>query len=72
MPQNLISTLLKCDLFVFCRPFGRQERKKCSVIIVGAGLAGLGAARELIAAGISDIVILEGKFDHCLSILSLN
>lgn len=41
------------------------------MVIVGAGLAGLGAARELIAAGISDIVILEGTFYHCPSLLYL-
>jgi thioredoxin reductase len=35
---------------------------KHEVIIVGAGLAGLGAARTLLSAGISDVVILEGNF----------
>jgi monoamine oxidase len=31
------------------------------VVIVGAGLAGLGAARTLTKAGITDFVILEGR-----------
>lgn len=44
-------------------PFGWPARKpqKCTVVIVGAGMAGLGAARELMAAGITDIVILEAQ-----------
>lgn len=44
-------------------PFGWQQRKpqKCSVIIIGAGMAGLGAARELLAAGVPDVLILEAQ-----------
>ncbi|KAK3908490.1 Peroxisomal N(1)-acetyl-spermine/spermidine oxidase, partial [Frankliniella fusca] len=44
-------------------PFSWQQKKpkKCSVIIIGAGMAGLGAARELVAAGVTDIVILEAQ-----------
>lgn len=44
-------------------PFGQLPKKpqKCSVIIIGAGMAGLGAARELVAAGINDIIILEAQ-----------
>ena len=56
---------LKLYLCIFYRnsSFGRAAKipQKCSVVIIGAGMAGLGAARELVAAGISDILILEGK-----------
>lgn len=36
------------------------ERKKAKVVIVGAGLAGLGAARHLMASG-HEVVVLEGR-----------
>jgi monoamine oxidase len=33
---------------------------RCDVVVVGAGLAGLSAARDLVAAG-TDVVVLEGR-----------
>lgn len=36
------------------------ERKKAKVVIVGAGLAGLGAARHLMASG-HEVIVLEGR-----------
>nr|XP_045601691.1 spermine oxidase-like isoform X1 [Procambarus clarkii]XP_045601695.1 spermine oxidase-like isoform X1 [Procambarus clarkii] len=42
-----------------CQPVG--SRQKYNVVIVGAGAAGIGAARELNAQGIDSILILEGS-----------
>jgi thioredoxin reductase len=33
----------------------------CQVIIVGAGIAGLAAAKTLVDSGLQDIIILEGE-----------
>jgi thioredoxin reductase len=33
----------------------------CQVIIVGAGIAGLAAAKTLVDSGLEDIIILEGE-----------
>lgn len=38
-----------------------KVRNKFNVIILGAGAAGIGAARELTAQGVNSILILEGK-----------
>lgn len=35
--------------------------KKCKIIIVGAGMAGLSAANHLIKNGCSDFIVLEGR-----------
>ena len=35
-------------------------REKYTVVIVGAGVAGIGAARELKTQGINSVLILEG------------
>jgi cation diffusion facilitator CzcD-associated flavoprotein CzcO len=35
------------------------------VIIVGAGIAGLAAAKTLVENGVKDIRIVEGKQDVC-------
>jgi len=37
----------------------------CQVIIVGAGIAGLAAAKTLVQNGVKDVRILEGKQDFC-------
>lgn len=34
---------------------------KKDVVIVGGGVAGLSAAKELLAAGISDVIVLEAQ-----------
>lgn len=36
------------------------HREKYTVVIIGAGAAGIGAARELKAQGIGSVLILEG------------
>ncbi|XP_046385718.1 spermine oxidase-like isoform X2 [Ischnura elegans] len=38
-----------------------EEPEKCAVVIVGAGMAGLAAARALLSGGISDIRVLEAQ-----------
>lgn len=35
--------------------------KKCKIIIIGAGMAGLSAANHLIKNGLSDFVVLEAR-----------
>jgi len=51
------------NLMVFSKP--EKERKKqpteCKVIIIGAGAAGLSAAKELKDSGIGDVIVLEGR-----------
>src|ERR687885_1727204 len=39
---------------------GAMDRREAEVVVVGAGLAGLSAARELRAAG-RDVVVLEAR-----------
>ncbi|WP_438022409.1 flavin monoamine oxidase family protein [Sorangium sp. So ce233] len=41
------------------RPF--QEVKQADVVVVGAGLSGLMAARELVKAGVDDVLVLEAR-----------
>ena len=38
-----------------------MEKTSYDTIIIGAGLAGISAARTLIQNGVKDILILEGK-----------
>lgn len=35
--------------------------RKCKIIIIGAGMAGLSAANHLIKNGCSDFIVLEGR-----------
>ena len=39
----------------------RVARKDATVVVVGAGFAGLSAARELVAQGVRDVVVLEAR-----------
>lgn len=39
----------------------RPRRKRADVVVVGAGLAGLVAARELVRAGVPSVVVLEAR-----------
>jgi len=39
----------------------RPRRKNATVAVVGAGFAGLTAARELVRAGVKDVVVLEAR-----------
>lgn len=39
----------------------RVRRKKTDVVVVGAGLAGLTAARELVRAGVKSVVLVEAR-----------
>lgn len=46
---------------IICRSQEKDEStESCSVVIVGAGMAGLGAAKTLLDAGVDDFLILEG------------
>jgi monoamine oxidase len=38
-----------------------RRRKKADVVVVGAGVAGLTAARELVKAGVKSVVVLEAR-----------
>lgn len=43
--------------------------KKFDVIIIGAGMAGLGAAKTLSQAGHTNFIVLEGTFSIFISML---
>jgi spermine oxidase len=47
----------------------KNEMKKFDVIIIGAGMAGLGAARTLCQAGRTNFTVLEGTF--CINVVNL-
>ncbi len=38
-----------------------MSAERCNVAIIGAGLAGLTAARELVAAGVESVLVLEAR-----------
>ena len=38
-----------------------EIKKKCQILIIGAGMAGLAAANHLLKNGISDFLILEAR-----------
>lgn len=40
---------------------GQDYIKKCKIIIIGAGMAGLSAANHLIQNGMNDFVVLEAR-----------
>lgn len=53
----------KCFPYSVVRPSVQgktKSREKYTVVIVGGGAAGVGAARELTAQGINSVLILEG------------
>src|SRR5437763_8870135 len=39
----------------------KKRRKTADVVVIGAGLAGLTAARELVKAGVKSVVVLEAR-----------
>lgn len=43
------------------RPTGPLEKKTADVVVVGAGLSGLVAARELLKAGVRSVMVLEAR-----------
>lgn len=62
---GLVLSLVLCTLPAHAEILGGNENSKpknaTSVIVIGAGLAGVAAARDLVDAGVSNVVLLEAR-----------
>lgn len=58
--QVLSSNVFPCSVLSPGVQGTAKRRERYTVVIVGAGAAGVGAARELTAQGINSVLILEG------------
>lgn len=60
MAQKANNGIFSCSASRVSPHLAAELREKYTVAIVGAGAAGIGAARELKAQGITSVLILEG------------
>lgn len=49
-----------------------QSDRKCKIVIIGAGMAGLSAANHLIQNGMDDFIVLEARKRVGGRIVSIN